>query len=106
MHFASMPRAAAALGLTLLTGPALAHDWTNHYTTEVPYQVAMPSGGSLNVRSGPGTDYRVVTSLPNGTRYLYLETCAGHASWCRFSIDGGRVSGWMLMRYVRGGAAD
>lgn len=106
MKSASVLRALAALGLTLSAGPALTHDWTNHYTTEVPYQVAMPSGGSLNVRSGPGTNYPVVTSLPNGTRFLYLETCADHANWCRFSAEGGTINGWVLMRYIRGGAAD
>lgn len=47
----------------------------------------------VNVRSGPGTKYRVVTSLPAGTR-VDVASCGG--SWCR--IGGGYVSARYLSR--------
>ena len=59
------------------------------------------SGGSLNVRSGPGTAYGRAVSLPKGEVVLYLYTTGG---WSRILYHGsktGYVSAEYLSNYYR-----
>jgi hypothetical protein len=77
--------ALAAALLVLSAGPALADTgWT-----------VRTGGPSLNLRSGPGTSYPIVGSLPNGaTVHVYCtkwgETVNGNASWDY--LGGGRYA--------------
>lgn len=48
----------------------------------------------LNVRSGPGTNYRVIGTLPAGTR-VDVGGCRGN--WCR------AAGGWVSASYLAGG---
>ncbi|MCF4099036.1 SH3 domain-containing protein [Maritalea mediterranea] len=50
---------------------------------------------ALNVRSGPGTGYRVVDALYRGER-VNVERCSG--SWCYITHDG--PDGWVAARYL------
>ena len=53
------------------------------------------SSGNLNVRSGPGSSYSIVTTLPSGTRVdIYEVTVVSGTQWGR--ID----QGWISMDYV------
>jgi hypothetical protein len=54
--------------------------------------------GDLNMRSGPGTSYRVVSVIPEGTT-VDVRGCTG--SWCRVSY-GGRA-GYASANYLGGG---
>lgn len=54
----------------------------------------------LNLRSGPGTGYRVIDVMPAGA-YARVLGCGG--SWCRVSF-GGRV-GYASASYLGGGGA-
>lgn len=58
------------------------------------------SSGSLNVRSGPGTNYSVVASLKKGASVKVYETkTVGSVTW-------GRVDqGWVSMQYIKLNAA-
>ena len=56
----------------------------------------------LKMRAGPGTGFRILVGLPEGTK-LQVYNCerAGHTSWCKVSIKGvpalkGYVSGAYL----------
>ena len=50
----------------------------------------------LNIRSGPGTDYPVVTSYPSGSRIVILEQKTQNGvSWGRTD------KGWVSMQYVK-----
>lgn len=54
-------------------------------------------GDTLNMRSGPGRDFRVVTQLANGTRAKILEgpsTSADGLTWWR--IDANGFQGWVV----------
>lgn len=56
-------------------------------------QIARVTGTSVNVRSGPGTDYEVVDQLRKGDRVIVLEDTG--TGWVRLRpADGGR-EGWM-----------
>ena len=99
----------ALLGATLLLAAgaattANAHDWRNHYATEVSYRVQnVTRGDVLNMRSGPGVGHRKIGALRPGQGGILIETCANHARWCR--VSDGYQTGWVNMRYL-GGYAD
>ena len=54
----------------------------------------------LNLRSGPGTGYRVVDTMPAGA-YVNVLGCSG--SWCRVSWQG--RTGYASASYLGGGGA-
>jgi len=51
----------------------------------------------LNLRSGPGTRYAVVGTLPDGAR-VGIRGCTAGYGWCRVNYGG--VSGWASSRYL------
>ncbi len=80
--------ALAALGF--LATPASAQESTP----------AVVTASALNIRSGPGTGYRVLGSLRNGTPV----TIIGRSStWRRIQFDGSRIA-WAHGAYLREGA--
>ena len=61
----------------------------------------------LNVRSGPGTSYRIIGALGNGDRVrrLRCET-PGSTTWCEIEmLTDMRERGWVSARYLSGGGA-
>jgi uncharacterized protein YraI len=71
--------------------------------------LALPAGaetfgavttGAVNVRSGAGTEFERLTTLPRGTP-VSVDVCDG--GWCSIKADG--VSGWVSARYLAGLAA-
>ncbi len=54
-------------------------------------------GTRVNVRSGPGTNYSIVTSLTKGVR---LKALGKQGSWYQIQLPDGRV-GWVYERLVR-----
>ncbi len=50
----------------------------------------------ITVRSGPGVEYRILRSLPAGTK---LETIETKDNWSRVQLPGG-LEGWVLSRYL------
>ncbi len=50
---------------------------------------------SLHLRSGPGTHYRVVATMPAGA-HVRIRNCT--SSWCRVSFRG--ESGWASANYI------
>jgi uncharacterized protein YgiM (DUF1202 family) len=58
------------------------------------------NGGRLYMRTGPGTDYRIITSLSNGKP---LKLIRKSGSWYKVKTFGG-TTGWVSRKYVREGA--
>ena len=57
----------------------------------------------LKMRAGPGTGYRVILGLPNGT-VLRVHTCeqTGGMRWCRVSLEQARrLKGYVNWAYLR-----
>jgi uncharacterized protein YraI len=54
--------------------------------------------GDLNLRSGPGTGYRVIDTMPAGS-YVDVLGCTG--SWCRVQFGG--AVGYASASYLGGG---
>jgi uncharacterized protein YraI len=54
--------------------------------------------GDLNLRSGPGTGYRVMDTMPAGS-YVDVIGCTG--SWCR--VEFGGTVGYASANYLSGG---
>jgi uncharacterized protein YraI len=54
--------------------------------------------GDLNLRSGPGTGYRVIDTMPAGS-YVDVLGCTG--SWCQVQFAG--VTGYASASYLGGG---
>jgi uncharacterized protein YraI len=56
--------------------------------------------GDLNLRSGPGTGYRVIGTMPAGS-YVDVLGCSG--AWCR--VEFGGAVGYASASYLGGGGA-
>ncbi|MCE8556313.1 SH3 domain-containing protein [Ruegeria pomeroyi] len=57
----------------------------------------------LKMRADPGTGYRVILGLPNGT-VLRVHTCeqTGGTHWCRVSLEQARrLKGYVNWAYLR-----
>jgi Membrane proteins related to metalloendopeptidases len=58
-------------------------------------KIATVTASRLNVRSGPGTQYTVIHSLPNGTQVAVLEE---RGSW--WLVQTGSLKGWVASQYL------
>lgn len=57
----------------------------------------------LKMRAGPGTGYRVIVGLPNGT-VLRISTCeqTGSTRWCKATLkEMGGLKGYVSWAYLR-----
>ncbi|MBP1849031.1 SH3 domain-containing protein [Rhizobium halophytocola] len=64
--------------------------------------LGLPPGRTLNMRSGPGSRFRVIALLPDATpvEHLGCQERLGEF-WCRVATLGApRISGWVNGRYV------
>lgn len=87
---------AVLMAAPLLSGPAAAAGGD--------YEVmGVAADDMLKMRSGPGTGYRVLVGLPNGTevRLLNCEQSGG-TRWCKVSLKLARgLRGWVSFGYLR-----
>src|SRR5215211_1316267 len=56
--------------------------------------------GSVNVRSGPGTNYYVITTAPAGA-WVNVASCV--PGWCQVGYRG--ITGWMASSFIARSAA-
>ena len=82
---------ALLLALALPAGPAAAQEPTG----EVRY---VTDRLSITLRAGPGTGFRILRTLPSGTRLVVLETDP-ESGWSRVRTERG-LEGWVLARYL------
>jgi len=68
------------------------------------YEVAgVEDNDMLKMRAGPGTGYKVILGLPNGT-VLRLHECdqTGGTRWCKVSLEQTRkLKGYVSWAYLR-----
>jgi uncharacterized protein YraI len=81
---------ASLLGAALIAGPALA-------------VTASSPTGHLNVRSGPGFQYQVVSQIPANVP-AQITGCVSDYSWCAVALPGG-LTGWASAPYLVTSAA-
>jgi len=65
--------------------------------------VGVEDDDMLKMRAGPGTGYRIVLGLPNGT-VLRLHECdqTGSTRWCKVSLkQSRRVKGYVSWAYLK-----
>ena len=90
---------AVMLLMAVIPATSLAAEEANSCTTYKVYRVHT-SGSHLMLRSGPGTNYRIVARLRYGKPLKYIK-CSG--SWYKVrTFDG--CTGWVSKRYVKRGA--
>ena len=80
--------------------------------SDSPPPIAPPGGyvvtgvarnDTLNVRSGPGSNYSVVARLPNGSGGIQIvgaPVMNGSTEWVRINI-GNRQSGWVTANFLK-----
>lgn len=61
------------------------------------------ASGDVPVRSGPGSNYRVIDHLIDGD-YYEVEDCTRRANWCLVAEDGDTL-GWVRGSYLVGSGA-
>jgi hypothetical protein len=87
-----------AAGLVALTSlPAAAQQFAPGEPAPGSRVAAVRTVAALNLRSGPGTQYRVLIRLPRGA-VVQLLGCIPNFAWCRTSYLG-RV-GWVSAAYL------
>jgi hypothetical protein len=64
-----------------------------------PQKYVLVTGNTVNLRTGPGTQYDVVTVVRKGARLDYISTASN--GWHAVTADG--VSGWIGPKYSRVG---
>lgn len=64
--------------------------------------LAYVSASALNLRVGPGTNYEIITSLPEGTP-VAIYGYGSRGRWCDVSADG--LRGWVWCGYLDSGVA-
>lgn len=68
----------------------------NQSASQHPVKTGTVTASILNIRSGPGTTYAVVTKIPKGTTVTILENKLG---WYRVQLVNG-TSGWGAQTYI------
>lgn len=61
------------------------------------------ASGTIPLRAGPGSDYRIIGQLPDGSR-VHLEQCTCESKWCLVLVEGD-PAGWARGSYLVGSAA-
>lgn len=64
-------------------------------TANIKYTVKTNDGSPLNLRKGPGTEYDVITTIPNGHTVMILDN---QGAWAK--VNYGNFEGWVNMDYV------
>ena len=80
----------------------LSDDSSNEGGTEVNEICQVKTNTSVNVRSGPGTSYNVVTSLTNGTQVTRIRKAVATTNgytWDKIKLENGTV-GYMANNYL------
>jgi uncharacterized protein YraI len=90
-----MQRTHAMIGLASLMGAALIAGPAAALTASSPT-------GHLNVRSGPGFQYQVVSQIPANVP-AQITGCIADYSWCAVALPGG-LTGWASAQYLVTGA--
>ncbi|SFT01351.1 SH3 domain-containing protein [Sulfitobacter marinus] len=88
---------AIAIGAVLMGAPASAQQLGRHQVFGVE------DGDMLKMRKGPGTGYRTVLGLPNGT-VLRVKSCqqTGSTRWCKVALNDARAMvGYVSWAYLR-----
>jgi len=62
------------------------------------------ASSDIPVRTGPGTGYETIGTLPAGTQ-VRLQTCTRNSGWCLFLDADGRAAGWVRGSYLVGSGA-
>jgi uncharacterized protein YraI len=57
-------------------------------------------GGNVNIRSGPGKQFRVIRSIPSGARLGILGVANGRDGVRWFRINARGIVGWVRGDYV------
>lgn len=88
---------AVAAFIAFATGSALAQMGPDYWRVH-----GVPANDTLNIRSGPSTNNRIVASAPNGAIFRNLGCRgSGNSRWCHLETPDGRISGWGSGRYLQ-----
>lgn len=72
---------------------------TEAASTTASTETVTVSGSRVNMRSGPGTDFGVVVTLPEGTEAELIEARDG---WANIRVTQSGQTGWMAARLLDG----
>jgi uncharacterized protein YraI len=89
---------AASLAVALVVAGAAQAEPRGYYEV-----VGVEGEDMLKMRRGPGTGYRIIVGLPNGT-VVWLQGCerSGSTSWCKVALKQARgLKGYVSGAYLR-----
>jgi len=96
---AALESAAAAEATPEATASTLTFEPTQVTASAASADIRSVAGSRVNMRSGPGTDYGVLATLPRGTEAEVLEVDV--TGWARIRIIGSGQIGWMAERLLQ-----
>lgn len=82
------------------TGIIYNEDWDEVFDEKTAYY--NESAGLLNIRTGPGSDYRVVAYM-KPQEGGFIRNCSFDLKWCMIDFGGQPKSGWVDMRFLTEG---
>ncbi len=88
VSYVNYPEAIKRVGLNGFSKGTVDSTVCAYYTT---------TASSLNVRSGPSTDYGIVTSFPFGTKVLVVDANSS-GTWVK--VKSGTTEGWLSAKYL------
>lgn len=82
------------------TGILYNQEWEEKYDAKTAYY--NETSGLLNVRIGPGQDYRVIAYL-KPREGGFIQSCNFDLGWCYMNFGGKPDAGWVDMRFLTQG---
>jgi len=98
-----MRRAIFAILVAVVLGPVLKAVPANAGAGQFYEVVGVEGDDMLKMRAGPGTDFKIIVGLPNGT-VLKVHDCdqIGSTEWCEVSLKDVRgLKGYVSWHYLR-----
>ena len=93
-----------AMGVADAVAPAdavaTAADGATPAADAIPGGKLMHAPGGANVRTGPGTNFPIVSALVSGDEVLAVDDTSA-PGWVRISLQGDGSSGWVAARLLR-----
>ena len=78
------------------TKPAKSSGSSSKQTAKTNAKIVNPANRTVNLRKGPGTDYKVLSEYRPGTRVTLLQY---GSDWCKVTVKG--KTGYIMTRYIQ-----
>lgn len=87
------------MGDNQFISPAKQSAWSNKTVTSEENSSTAVTASKLNIRSGPGTKFRIFCTVPSNTKLMLTGEANTNGTWVRVKASDG-VAGWCCKQYL------